>query len=186
MYLFIYLKLNNTLMKYIFVLMLALVVQFGNSQEKLTFVKGGKVLNEAGYKINSEVVKLILKDNPTALDLYTTGRDKKTTGNILLISGFALATGSFVYHLNAPSKTTTTYNGNGNYPTITTERIKPTVYYVSAAMILIAIPIKIGFSKRIKKAIEMNNSSLPTTSNFKIDDSYFLVNNNGVGVGISF
>ena len=53
-------------------------------------------------------------------------------------------------------------------------------------MILIAIPVKIGFSKRIKKAIEMNNSSLPTTSNFKIDDSYFLVNNNGVGVGISF
>ena len=78
-------------MKYIFVLMLALVVQL-NSQEKLTFVNGGKVLNEAGYKINSEVVKLILKDNPAALDLYTTGRDKKTAGNILLISGFAFAT----------------------------------------------------------------------------------------------
>ena len=173
-------------MKYIFVLMLAFVVQFGYSQEKLTFIKGGKVLNETGQKLNPDVVKLILKDNPIALDLYTKGRNKKTAGNVLLISGFALATGSFIYHLNAPSKTTTTYSGNSYYPTITTERIKPTVYYVSAAMILIAIPVKIGFSKRIKKAIEMNNSSLPTTSNFKIDDSYFLVNNNGVGVGISF
>ena len=61
------------------------------------------------------------------------------------------------------------------------------VVFVGGALVIIAIPIKIGFSKKIKKAVSLMNEDLknPKTG-FNIESTSFISNSNGVGISITF
>ena len=58
---------------------------------------------------------------------------------------------------------------------------------MSGAVIIIAIPIKLGFSKKIKRAVSLVNEDFkkPTTG-FNIESTSFVSNANGFGISITF
>lgn len=74
-----------------------------------------------------------------ALALYDAGRSKKTVGNILFPVGVAFIVDDLV---NGANRDIT-------YPT--------TFTYLGYACLLIAIPVKIGFSNKIEKAVNLLN-----------------------------
>jgi hypothetical protein len=61
------------------------------------------------------------------------------------------------------------------------------MYFVGAGMVIIAIPIKLGFSKKIKKAVSLINEDFkkPNTG-FNIESTSFVSNANGFGISITF
>jgi hypothetical protein len=56
---------------------------------------------------------------------------------------------------------------------------------IGGAMIIIAIPVKIGFSKKIKKAVDLMNNPEPKSIGF-IESSSILINQNGIGFAVKF
>jgi hypothetical protein len=60
------------------------------------------------------------------------------------------------------------------------------MYFVGAGLILTAIPIKIGLSKKIKKAVLLMNEDLKTPkTSFNIESTSFISNSNGFGISIT-
>ena len=154
----------------IIVLLLFTSVSF--SQETYTFKNGGRVF-ENGEKINSSEIEAYFGHKPEILSLYKAGRTKKTVGNILLYGGI---TTFIVKHLYRVENATPGRESSN------------TMYFVSAGISLIAIPIKIGFQKKIKKSIILMNDEIKlqkqnTGINF---ESNIIANANGVGLKLTF
>ena len=152
---------------------------FGFSQNVYTFGNGGKVL-ENGIKISPEKVREILANNQTALDLYEAGRNKKTIGNVLLPGGFALLIGKFY-----SDSTTNVYLGPNPNAKVNDEKSRYP-YLIGVAMIVASIPIKIGFSNKIKQAIVLMNQDLKNSKTSYIESTDLVVNSNGIGLSITF
>lgn len=126
-------------------------------------------------KLSSTEVRSLYANNPEALRLYNTGMAKKTIGNILLYGGI---TSVIVKHYSA----LTTSNNGPN-----TESYNNVLYFVGAGAALIAIPIKIGFSRKIKKSVLLINEDLRNSqTGFNIESTTFISNSNGVGFSITF
>ncbi len=161
-------------------LLITLLSITGFSQEIYMFKSGGRVFDSKNQKISPDEVRDLLVNNQLALELYEAGRNKKTFGNVLLYGGIAMGIGKFIYDAKSPAYKVST-NGQLNY-----EVTSNVLYYVSGAIVLVAIPIKIGFSKKIKKAIEMLNENNLKPKTTSIESTSFIANNNGVGVSITF
>jgi hypothetical protein len=117
----------------------------------------------------------MMEKNSEELKLYNAGKSKQTVGNIMLYGGIAtVAINHYSIIQNANNKGA--INSDRNIP-----------YIIGAGLILTAIPIKIGFSKKIKKAVTLINEGLknPKTS-FNIESTNFISNSNGVGFSITF
>ena len=138
------------------------------SQEIYTFKSSGRVFDSQNQKISPDEVRDLLITNQPALELYEAGRNKKTFGNILLILG----SGSIIGDLIIGS------TRNVVYPTALT--------YIGIPSLLMAIPIKIGFSKKIKKAVKMLNEDNIKTKTSSIENTSIIANTNGVGLSITF
>ncbi len=145
------------------------------SQEQLTFKSGGRVYNSNLEKLTSDEVRTLLQPNPEALQLFNAGRSKKTVGNILLYCGVSTVIINH-YSIFKNAKNKGDINSSRNIP-----------YIIGGGLILIAIPIKIGFSKKIKKSLDLINNDFknPKTS-FTIDSTNFISNSNGFGISITF
>jgi hypothetical protein len=54
-------------------------------------------------------------------------------------------------------------------------------------MVIASIPIKIGYSKKIKTSVNMINEDLknPQTG-FNIESTYIISNSDGIGISVSF
>ena len=147
------------------------------SQEQLTFKSGGRVYNSNSEKLTSNEVRTLLQPNPEALQLFNAGRSKKTVGNILLYGGISTVVIKHISMLNKYSGTS--YNKN-----IETNNV---MYFVGGALVIIAIPIKIGFSKKIKKSLELiNNDFKNPKTGLTIDSTNFISNSDGFGISITF
>lgn len=151
------------------------------SQEVYSFKSGGRVFNSNNQKISPSEVRNLLASNQPALELYNAGRSKKTFGNVLLYGGIAAGIGSFFYQASIPA-----FKQAANGQLVQNDEYSNTMFYVSGAIVLLAIPIKIGFSKKIKKAVALLNDSAskPTTS--FLDSTTIIANQNGIGVHYSF
>jgi hypothetical protein len=162
-------------MKKIIILFLLVFPFLSFCQDALTYKGNGCILNSSGQKLTSEQVRSLLIENKEALHLYNVGKTKQMIGNILLYGGIATVT---INHLalvqNAKNKGD--INPSRNIP-----------YIVGGGLILSAIPIKIGFSKKIKRAITIINDDLrnPKTG-FSIESASFVSNSNGVGISFTF
>lgn len=146
-----------------------------SSQEMLTYKSGGRVFNTENKKIKALDVRVIMASNPEALKLYNAGKAKQTWGNVLLYGGISTVV---VNHISVAKSSTSpgSVNAGRNIP-----------YVVGAAMVLVALPIKIGFSKKIKKSINIMNDEIKNpSSGFNIETSSFIANANGIGVSITF
>ncbi|RTY95219.1 hypothetical protein EKL32_07255 [Flavobacterium sp. GSN2] len=112
-------------------------------------------------------VRELLAKQPGLLNYYNTGRTKKTVGSVMLYGGFALLATDFLIAASTES----------GYPTALT--------YVSIASIIIAIPVKIGYSKKIKTVVkDYNLLEKPTT--FTVEKINFVSNKNAIGVALTF
>jgi hypothetical protein len=142
------------------------------SQEIYTFKSGGRVF-ENGKKINSSEIATYFGHKPEILSLYKAGKTKKTVGNIFLYGGIFTFISTHLIHVEnaAPGRESSN-----------------TMYFVGAGISLIAIPIKIGFQKKIKKSIHLMNEEIKlqkqnTGINF---ESNIIANANGVGLKLTF
>ncbi len=130
--------------------------------QKLVYKSNGTILNSENQQISPDQVRELLKDNQKLLADYNAGRSKKTVGNVLLIGGSALIVTDLLIGANADVQ----------FPSALT--------YVGLAAVVIAIPVKIGFSKKIKNVVtEYNNQSTTGYNNPKLD---LITNSNGIGL----
>ena len=148
------------------------------SQDTYTFKTGGRIFENNNRMYTSDI-ETYFGHKPEILNLYKAGRTKKILGNGLLYGGIS----SFIItHLSKVSERKTQSDG-----TIKTEN-NNTMYYVSAGISLIAIPIKIGYSKKIRKAVTLMNEEIKaqkqnTGINFETN---IIANSNGIGLKITF
>ena len=129
-------------MKNNYILLAFLLTSLFSFSQTLTVNGSGNVFDADGNKWTVKEVEDILYTNPKALALYTEGREKKTWGNVFLYGGLGLTTTSLLYY--------STQDVNAEYA--------PTI--VGAIMLLVAIPVKIGHTKKVNKAIDLYNDSL--------------------------
>lgn len=154
--------------KHLFFLLAFVCSTFLYSQ-KLVYKSNGTILNSENQKITPNQVRELLKDNEKLLADYNEGRSKKTTGNIMLIGGFGFLASDLLIGANAdvefPSKLT----------------------YIGIASLVFAIPVKIGFSKKIKTVVtQYNNQKATTHIDYSKQNIDFITNSNGVGFRLKF
>jgi hypothetical protein len=165
------------MIKPLFVLLLFFCILQSHSQ-KLVYKSNGNILNSDNQQISPDQVRELLKNNQKLLADYNAGRSKKTVGNVLLIGGAAMVIGDLIVGATTDGNTTVTGNS------IQTERNYPSVLtFVGLAAVAVAIPVKIGFSKKIKNVVtEYNNQSATGYNNPKLD---LITNANGIGLRLS-
>lgn len=143
---------------------LLLLSFFANSQQ-LTYASRGRVKDSNNNIIAPAKVREMLMANQNALNEYNAGRSKKTLGNVLLIGGSTLLVADL---------------GLAFY----TGQWKPNVLTIAGpAAMIAAIPVKIGFTKKIKSAIDGHNSDI-VTSKTQPDRPLFAICANSCGVGL--
>ncbi len=162
------------MIKQLFVLLFFCCILQSHSQ-KLVYKSNGTILNSENQQISPDQVRELLKNNQKLLPDYNAGRSRKTVGNILLIGGSAMVIGDLIVGATTDGNTTVTGNSiqtESNYPSALT--------FVGLAAIAVAIPVKIGFSKKIKNVVtEYNNQSATGYNNPKLD---LITNSNGIGL----
>ena len=148
------------------------------SQETYTFKSGGRVF-ENGERIKTSQIESTFKDKPEIVNLYKSGRTKKTVGNVFLYSGIGIIA---LKHYDRVKNQNVDAYGN------TTKKESNVMYFVGAGISIVSIPIKIGFQKRIKKSVALMNED----ANSKIKSTGFnyetniMANSNGFGLKITF
>lgn len=161
-------------MKQLFVLLFFCCILQSHSQ-KLVYKSNGTILNSENQQISPDQVRELLKNNQKLLADYNAGRSKKTVGNILLIGGSALVIGDLIVGATTDGNTTVTGNSiqtESNYPSALT--------FVGLAAVAVSIPVKIGFSKKIKNVVtEYNNQNATGYNKPKLD---LITNSNGIGL----
>ena len=152
-------------------LLSTLFILFGVNAQSLNVKNSGNVYDMDGNKWTPKEVHDILADNPQALASYTKGRSKKTWGNILLYSGLAMATTNIAIGFKTEA-------------VIEQYNFAPTI--IGVAMALIAVPVKIGHTKKVKKAIELHNSKNNNQVNIQTPKITFTASQNQGGLLIEF
>ena len=155
------------------------------SQEIFVYKSGGKILQN-GVVVPPNKVREILSTNQHALEIYNAGRVKKTFGNILLTGGLVLLPSYYLYYAanNGTNKV------SGNNPSTATiigkNEVSTVPLYLAGAMIIIAIPIKLGFSNKIRDVVKLMNEDVNKQKTTFIESADFIANSNGIGVSIGF
>lgn len=155
-------------MKTNYLLLFLFTTLFSFSQQ-LTYKSCGNILDSKNDKMSPSEVRTLLSKNTKLLNLYNTGRTKKTAGNIFFYGGLGLVVADLA-------------NGVFNdivYPTALT--------YIGITSVVISVPVKIGYPKKIKKVVEDYNKQLVyNENNLKIESINFVTNSNGLGFQITF
>ncbi len=170
--------------KVILILVLITIANTTFGQNNYEFKSGGRIFQNNKEIVPDNVRKLLIKNQP-ALALYEAGRTKKTWGNVLMIGGLATMTGKLLLDLTTDTEKTTT-NGNYNSINIDQKRSSTTGYIIGGVMFIAAIPIKIGFSKKIKKAVLLMNEEVKPKETSLIESTSFVMNQNGAGLLFTF
>lgn len=145
--------------------------------QNLIYKSNGNILNSNNQKISPDQVRELLANNQKLLADYNAGRSKKTTGNVLLIGGPVLIVADLITAVTA--KIDLQNGTEKGFPTALT--------YIGVAALIIAIPIKIGFSNKIKNVVTDYNNGLKMGNNeFKIQKTEFITNQNGAGIRLTF
>jgi hypothetical protein len=140
---------------------LMLLVTFAAFSQQLTYKSGGAVYNGENKKLSPNEVRTLLATNSEALSLYNAGRNKKTWGNVLFYGGLGLVATNLIVSANTDNTTVSSYNSNSyGSPSVHSESANMTAAIIGGALIVASIPIKIGFPKKIKAALDKYNTGL--------------------------
>jgi len=144
--------------------------------QKLVYKSNGNIIDSQNNKISPDQVRELLKNNEKLLADYNAGRSKKTVGNVLLIGGFGLIVADLIIGVTAKVGL---QNGNEkDYPSALT--------YVGLAALVVAIPVKIGFSNKIEKVVTDYNNQTNTGYNQNNKQKLDLItNSNGIGLRLT-
>ena len=159
-------------MNKLFLMLFLLIFNLHSFSQKIVYTSNGNIQNSEKKNISPNEVRVLLKDNQQLLDDYNAGRDKKTIGNFLLIGGPLLIVTDLILGLTAAVGL---QNGSEKtYPSVLT--------YIGFAAIAVAIPVKIGFSKKIRNVVSEFNSL--DKVGFEPNDNklYLISNSNGIGL----
>jgi hypothetical protein len=159
------------MMKPLFFILLFFCVLQSHAQ-KLVYKSNGNILNSQNQQISPDEVRELLKDNEKLLAKYNAGRSKKTVGNVLLYGGMGLFLINTYYQ---------TLSSNSNYNDNNYENGNPfALSIVGLVSMAVAIPVKIGFSKKIRNVVmEYNSQKAIGYNNSKLD---VITNSNGIGL----
>ena len=143
--------------------------------QKLVYKSNGNILNSNGQELSPNLVRIVLRENQQLLKNYNIARRKKTIGNILLISGPVLSfVGAFSYALSGLDAGLAPENEEVN------RSVPKIIAFTGLAAIVVAIPVKIGFSKKIRNVVtEYNNQNTTGFNTPKLD---LITNSNGIGL----
>ncbi len=147
---------------------LLLFVLFINLQllaQKLTTTSYGSVLDENKSILKPEQVKTILYNYPEQLKDYSDGNKKKKLGNIFIIAGAGLIFTDLVISLTKDK----------SFPKMLSA--------IGIGSIAVGVPIKLGYSKKIKNAIDGYNNNKKIGYHEKLE---ITANNAGLGLKLSF
>lgn len=165
-------------MKQIFIIALVLFSFNSFSQENYKFKKGGKIIDNNNEIVTPTYLRSTFSDNKEFLKLYNAGRTKKNVGNIFLYTGISTL---IIKQLSAANNHPTADN-NGNF---TVKKSSNVAYILGAGLIIAAIPIKVGYSKKIQKSVEVLNSPKKNPIGY-IESMSFIYSSNGIGIRVSF
>jgi hypothetical protein len=155
--------------------------------QQLHYGSGGTVYNLENKKITSEEVRELLSKNTQALELYNQGRNKKTWGNVLFYGGLGLIATNAIVAMNTDNTTVSSYNSSNPYssPSVQSERSNMTPAIIGGVLLVASIPIKIGYPKKIKNAIDIYNHGI--TDNYRASQKLsFICSNNQLGFRFEF
>jgi hypothetical protein len=156
-------------MKSKFLLFAFLLFATVSFSQQLTLKSGGRIYDSNNQKISNATVKDLLASQPELLEQYKQGRTKASVGGFLLGFGIGMLGADLASGLTQDK----------TYPT--------TLTYIGLASTLISIPVMIGNSKKIKKAIDgYNESLLSNKTGFNFEKINVITNQNGIGMRISF
>ncbi len=151
-------------------LLLIVTCNFCFSQQIYTS-KNGSIL-ENGKKINSEYLQSAFGQNQNIINLYNEGKTKQIIGNVLFYGGLSTI---IIKHISVINKAN---NSRG------TVSINNTMYFVGLGMVAASIPVKIGYTKKIKTATALMNEEISKQK--KEESLNLIINQNGIGIGINF
>lgn len=152
--------------------------------QQLSYGTGGTVYDSEGKKVKTNTVRAILGDNSEeALKLYNAGRSKKTFGNIFFYGGLGLIAANVISEMNSNINDGFTTTNSGM--TYTQDRANMTMAVIGGAFLAASIPIKIGYPKRIKKALGIYNAKVAYNDDEKIQ-TVIVASNNQVGFRVIF
>ena len=109
----------------------------------------------------------LLKKQPELLKSYNEGILKQNTGNLFIAAGVGFIVGDLASGLY----------GTTPYPRVAT--------YIGLTTLIIAIPIKIGFSKKIQRAVDDYNKTV-VNKTVTLEEINIISNRNGIGLALSF
>jgi len=140
-------------------MLLATIAAFS---QQLKYKSGGVVYNSENKKLSSNEVRALLANNIEALSLYNDGRFKKTWGNVLFYGGLGLVVTNLIVNSTSDNTTVSSYNSNNPYssPSLHSEKADMTAAIIGGALIAVSIPIKVGFPRKIKAALDKYNTGL--------------------------
>jgi hypothetical protein len=147
----------------------SLILSLQSFGQKLIYSGNGNILDSNNTKLSPKQVEILLNDNEDLFRSYVAGRSKQTVGNIMLYSGLAMVATDVIIGASKDSE----------YPTFFT--------IVGGITTLIGIPVKMGFSKKIKNVINDYNAKNGFTYIDKTDPKLEVITNNyGLGMRFSF
>ena len=157
-----------------------------SNSQNLVYKSNGNIRDSENNKISTDKVRALLVSNEKLLADYNEGRSKKTAGNILLIGGIGLLTADLIQGVTASGVSAKPIGGGqyaiqdekNNYPSVLT--------YLGVAAIVIAIPVKIGFSKKIKNVVsDYNNQNSVGFNPSNYQKIELITNSNGLGLRLT-
>ncbi|MGZ9676215.1 hypothetical protein [Flavobacterium sp. GNP001] len=148
--------------------------------QTLVYKGSGTVTNQKNTVLTPNLVRIALAEHPDLLKEYNIGRRKKTVGNTMLLAGPVLiGVGTMAYVI---SNFDSGMNPGYAEPRNTVPKI---MMGTGLAAMLIAIPVKIGFSKKVKNSISQYNNRLETTSETNNNNLEIVGNTNGLGLRLT-
>lgn len=167
-------------------LLLLFFCSLQSHSQKLVYKSNGTILNSENQKIFPDQVRELLKDNQQLLADYNAGRSKKTVRNILIIGGLGFLTADLIKVVTA-SGISATPIGGGQYALQEEKNNFPSVLtYIGIAAIIIAIPVKIGFSNKIKNVVtDYNSQNASGYKQFNDPKLDLITNSNGIGLRLT-
>ncbi|OAB26939.1 hypothetical protein SAMN05444395_11810 [Flavobacterium fryxellicola] len=155
---------------------------FQSYSQNLVYKSNGNITDIENNKISPAQVRALLGNNEKLLTDFNIGRTKKTIGNLLLITGpILLITGSMAAVISGFES-----GMNPDFDRDNKTSIPKIIAYVGLAELLIAIPVKIGFSKKIKNVvIEYNNQNASADNQFNNQKLDLITNSNGIGLRLT-
>ena len=172
-----------------------LFLLFGSYQsysQKLIYKSNGNITDTENNEISPNGVRALLVNNEKLLADYNVGRKKKTIGNIMLYGGlgmvlFDLGRVAFDNAFADGFSTIASAGTSGSGTATSGRRAKPSIAtYIGLASFVAAIPIKIGFSKKIENVVnEYNNQTSTGYNPFSKQKLDLISNSNGIGLRLS-